>query len=390
MKYAIILFFFLLVGSSAAQGISFEGTDFQTALNKAKAEDKLVFMDAYTTWCGPCKWMSKNVFTDEKVGAYYNDRFVNVKIDMEKGEGKDIAKRYEVAAYPTLLFIDGNGGMVHLSTGSRPVEDFLDLGHAANDPNRQLVTMKKRFESGERSSEFLKLYTDALTSSGMSNFDEVAQMYMDKQEDWTTEENMNFLFDYSEASLDSKLFQYTLKHKDAFVALVGEERFDQKLRYAADYDRARSGIARDDIENLTTHFSKYYSMEKANDMAMVSYFNQIMYSPDPVEQEKFKAEIQLFLANSPEVGSNFYNAVAWQIYEISDDKVLLAKAAEWAKISIEGDKNSYNTDTMAALQFKLGNSDKAREYAEESISLAKQEGNDYSATEELLKKINLK
>lgn len=390
MRFSIILFFTLLVGTSFAQGITFETSDFQTALTKAKTENKLIFMDAYTTWCGPCKWMSKNVFTDASVGSYFNEKFVNVKINMEQGEGIELAKKYEVVAYPTLLFIDGNGKLMHVSTGSRPADDFLDLGHAANDPDRQFTTMKKRFDNGERSGEFLKLYTDVLTSAGMKNFDDVAQLYMNTQKDWTTEENMNFLFDYSEASLDSKLFNYTLKHREAFIALVGEQKFNQKLNYAADYDRGKSGIAREDVDGLKVHYGKYFSTEVAENMAMKSYFNQIMYSPNPVEQEKFKAEIQLFLADRPDVGSEFYNAVAWQIYEISNDKRLLSKAAEWAQLSIDGSRNSFNTDTMAALQYKLGNSSKARAFAIESIDLAKTEGNDYSATEALLKNINLK
>lgn len=390
MKYCILLFFTFLYTTSFAQGITFETTDFNSGLAKAKAENKLIFMDAYTTWCGPCKWMSKNVFTDSNVGEYFNAKFINLKIDMEKGEGLELAKRYDVKAYPTLLFINGDGELMHMSMGSRPAEDFLDLGHAANDPNRQFTTMKKRFDGGERSGEFLKLYTDALTSAGMKNFDEVAQLYMETQKDWMTEENMHFLFDYSEASLDSKLFKYTLQHKDSFIALIGKEKFDQKLKYAADYDRGKSGIARDDVDNLKVHYNKYFEAEVANNMAMMSYFNQLMYSPDPIEQEKFKAEIQLFLADKPDVGSNFYNAVAWQIYEISEDRNLLSKAAEWTQLSIDGAKNSFNTDTMAALQFKLGNTEKAKAFAVESIDLAKKEGNDYSATEALLNKINSK
>ena len=123
---------------------------------------------------------------------------------------------------------------------------------------------------------------------------------------------------------------------------------------------------------------------------MKSYMTELMYSKDPVEQEKFKAEVQLFLANKPDLGSNFYNSVAWQVYEITDDKILLSKAAEWTQISIDGSKNSFNTDTMAAILFKLGKMDKARAFAIESIELAKKEGNDYSATEELLSKIDMK
>jgi len=388
MKYAIFIVFWVIASPSFGQGIVFETSGFQLAKEKAKSENKLIFMDAYTTWCGPCKWMSRNVFTDANVGSYYNDKFINIKVDMERGEGVDLAELFEVEAYPTLLFIDGNGKLVHRSTGSRPAEDFLDLGKAANDPNRQYATMKRRFDGGERSASFLKQYVDVLTSTGMKDFDHVAELYMNTQKDWTTEENMQFIFDYSEASMDSKLFQYSMENRGDFVQLIGEEKFNQKADYAAEQDRTKAGIAREEVDKLKVHYAKYFPTEKANALAMVSYFNQNMYNPDPVEQEKFIAEIQLFLASRPDAGWSFYNAVAWHIYETSDDRALLTKAVEWAKWSLEENKNSFNTDTVAALLYKLGNKDEARPYAEESIQLAKQNGYDYSSTSELLEKIN--
>lgn len=88
--------------------ISFAG-----ALKAAKAENKTVFMDCYTSWCGPCKMMTNDIFPQEKVGKYMNENFVCVKYDMEKGEGVELKKRYEVSAYPTFLVIDGVGTMVH-------------------------------------------------------------------------------------------------------------------------------------------------------------------------------------------------------------------------------------------------------------------------------------
>ena len=73
-------------------------------LKRPKQRIKLVFMDAYATWCGPCKWMSANVFTDPKVADYFNANFVNIKMDMEKGEGPELARQFNLRAYPTLVF----------------------------------------------------------------------------------------------------------------------------------------------------------------------------------------------------------------------------------------------------------------------------------------------
>jgi thiol-disulfide isomerase/thioredoxin len=387
--FQIIFFSFVTVSIALGQGIDFSVPSFKEAIITAKAENKLIFVDAYTTWCGPCKWMAKNVFTEEKVGEYYNESFVNVKIDMEKGEGPKLAKAWEITGYPTLIFIDKNGEVIHRSMGSRPVEDFVDLGRAANDPERQITTMTKRFKAGERSEEFLWKYTDAMTSAGLKGFGKVAQMYMNTQSDWTTEKNMNFLFDYADATMDSKLFKYTLDHREAFVVLVGAEKFGQKLNYAADFDRSKKGIARDDVDGLEAHYVKYFDKQTAENKAMISYFNQLMYNPDPVEQEKFKAEIQLYLAGKPDLGWSFYNSAAWQIFEITTDQNLLKKAAEWTNVSINDTKNSFNTDTQAHIQFKLGNKKEARRYALASIEIAKEEGADYSATEALLDRIEM-
>ena len=104
--FQVILLTVISISTGFSQGIDFNTATFKDALKTAKAENKLIFVDAYTTWCGPCKWMAKNVFTDSQVGEYFNDSFVNVKIDMEKGEGPKLAKAWEITGYPTLIFID--------------------------------------------------------------------------------------------------------------------------------------------------------------------------------------------------------------------------------------------------------------------------------------------
>ena len=109
----VILFICLAVWvlPLAAQ-IDFRESGFAKALEAAKVENKLVFMDCYTSWCGPCKRMAAQEFTQEKAGEYFNPRFVSVKIDMEKGEGVELRKRYDVNAYPTLLVLNAEGELL--------------------------------------------------------------------------------------------------------------------------------------------------------------------------------------------------------------------------------------------------------------------------------------
>ena len=119
----------------SAQGIGFQSDTlrFQAVLDKAKAENKLVFIDAYTSWCGPCKRMAKDIFPQKAVGEVYNAAFVNVKMDMEKGEGPGLAQKYGVRSYPTLLYIGADGKVVHNASGARPSESRGSLGTSDAD-----------------------------------------------------------------------------------------------------------------------------------------------------------------------------------------------------------------------------------------------------------------
>lgn len=113
---------------NAATGIQFTDASWKEILKKAKAEKKIIFLDAYASWCGPCKKLQKEVFTKKTVGDFYNSKFINVKMDMEKGEGPALSQVYPLEAYPTLLFIDGNGKVLKKFIGAPGPEDLIALG----------------------------------------------------------------------------------------------------------------------------------------------------------------------------------------------------------------------------------------------------------------------
>jgi thiol:disulfide interchange protein len=116
---------------SKAQGIEFFKGTWAQALEKAKQENKPVFVDAYTVWCGPCKYMAASVFTVDSVGEYYNKNFINYKFDMEKGEGPEFASKYRVTAYPTLLYLTSDGKVLHRVMGAKQPEGFINEGRKA-------------------------------------------------------------------------------------------------------------------------------------------------------------------------------------------------------------------------------------------------------------------
>ena len=121
----IVSVFCLSATLGFSQGIKFEEGTWAEVVAKAKAENKPIFLDLYATWCGPCKVMAKDVFTDKSVGDKYNASFISYKIDAEKGEGITLAKKYNLKAYPTVIFVNpANEKEIHRVVGAMPPADF--------------------------------------------------------------------------------------------------------------------------------------------------------------------------------------------------------------------------------------------------------------------------
>lgn len=110
-------------------GIQFLEENWAKALAEAKKQNKLIFLDAYTSWCGPCKMLKRNTFPDKAVGDFFNKNFVNIALDMEKGDGVAIAAKFGIDAYPTLLFADADGNMVTFTQGYMEAKQLLEFGN---------------------------------------------------------------------------------------------------------------------------------------------------------------------------------------------------------------------------------------------------------------------
>lgn len=114
--------------STKAGGIKFEKLGLESAKKQANKTGKLVFIDVYTSWCGPCKEMAKTTFQSKNVGKAFNKRCINIKIDAEKDvDGNLVSKQYGVNAYPTLLFLDPEGKLVKKVVGKQSEEKLLAI-----------------------------------------------------------------------------------------------------------------------------------------------------------------------------------------------------------------------------------------------------------------------
>lgn len=240
MKQVLFAAVLLFAGNMVAQNrsISFEQATFDSSLNKAKIENKLLFVDCVTSWCGPCKQMSKFVFTVDSVADFFNSHFVNLQVDMEKGEGPQLAKAFHVEAYPTYLLLNGDRKVIYRFVGGVPADTFLARIRKGMDPANQVAILNERYEAGDRSKELLREYIKIkLDGKEISVAQKIAAEYFDmlSPKERTLPENW-FLFGENKYTLylsnvHSHTFTYLADHWQEFVKQNGAEAVENKMRH---------------------------------------------------------------------------------------------------------------------------------------------------------------
>lgn len=231
LKKNISLFLLLMIAvvASAQEGIKFnQTTNWKEAIAKAKQEDKLIFLDCYTSWCAPCKWMDKNVFTDETVASFFNEKFVNVKIDMEKGEGIELRKKYNVQSFPTFLFINGHGDVVHRTASKMSVEEFLAEGEKAVSPKGSLSFLNEKYEEGQRDIPFVLEYYLVVAKSDRSKAEKLGQDIVKgiSEEELNSELGWKAIKSLARSETD-RLGAHFMANQDRYAAWGSKEEIDQ-------------------------------------------------------------------------------------------------------------------------------------------------------------------
>lgn len=199
---------------------------------QAAAQGKLIFMDCFASWCGPCKQMAANVFTQDAVADFYNENFFCVKFDMEKGEGAKLNKQYGIGAFPTFLFIDPTTRfIVHTAVGGRPAGEFIEVGKKALDPSLRAQGPKQAYEAGDRSRETVADYMKMLQNAhlyGMMN-DVAADFLKGKSAEELAEPENWAIFAQGISDYDTEAAQTVFSDKQFFIDNIGEREVEGKL-----------------------------------------------------------------------------------------------------------------------------------------------------------------
>lgn len=270
----VLAFVTICTTSIGAQGIEFYHGTWEEALLKAKEEDKIIFVDAYTTWCGPCKRMSSNTFPDPEVGKLFNQYFLSLKIDMEKGMGLEFRNKFPVSAYPTLFFIDYDETLIKKTVGAKTPADLIAFAENVISKFDKSTKYEAAYADGDRSYQLVYDYVAALNKSGKPSV-KIANDYLAEQEDLSTEENLRFILEAA-SQVDCQCFDLFEEHKSQISKLVDKETIEAQVRFAC---------------NNTVNRAIEFESPELIELATAAMKRNI-----PGEADRFKAENEIHYA----------------------------------------------------------------------------------------------
>ena len=233
--------------SAGAQGIEFmpEGSLLKDAVAKAKAEGKMVFLDCYTSWCGPCRMMATKIFPTQEVGDFMNPKFVSIKIDMEKGEGSELGKNLQINAYPTFVIFNNDGSEAARFVGGGDVQGFIKRVNE-NLADDGPAALEARFKSGDRDRQFLLDYLSYLGKVyRRQQCDVVAGVLLEGNlETFAADTTLRKVFMNHVIDPLNPAFVYVAKNRATVEPVLGKDVYDNKIKTVLDRS-ARSMIDTD-------------------------------------------------------------------------------------------------------------------------------------------------
>lgn len=389
MKRVILLLYFIFpLFVIAQEGVKFEeGSSFNDILIKAQKEKKLIFLDAYAAWCGPCKLMEKNVFTHKEVADFYNKNFINAHFDMEKGEGRQLAQKYSVYSYPTLLFINAKGEVVSKSLGYLDPNEFLNFGKQNSSKDNQM-SLKERFEKGEKDPNFLLNVMKTYVDSDYELAKKASERYFEVKNPAEYDRNDVGLLLYFIKSDKDKNFKIFQSQKTEILKFIPEDTykgFENNIKL--------NDILQKSLDEKNGTIDEEYYLKNAIPIVgkeeATKVLNQLkvnFYLTTKNFPEYEKAALTLY-QDPNSVDAKELLMAAWVFSENIKNPTSLKKAQIWAAICVMRNETAENTYILAKLYAQTGNNDLAKMYAETSKRLAEEKGADTTLATQLLKQL---
>ncbi|WP_111307054.1 thioredoxin family protein [Confluentibacter sediminis] len=351
MKSRILLVLFIMFSIvTSAQtnmdGIAFSHGNWAEIKAKAKKENKLIFIDCYTSWCGPCKKLDREIFPLKSVGKVFNENFVSYKLDMEKGEGIDLAKKYHVGAYPTLLWVDHNGNLVHRVVGYMKENELIEQVNKATEGGNYNKNLEKRYHKNKNNPEIVKQYLDYLLLTADSRSIEVAEQYLSiiPESDYTTP----YVFKLLSNSVTNPFcdaFTYVVNNREIFNDTYQKEYVDVMFTNVYDkYAGSLSNNVRSGKEFDEAAYKKLLDlMEKSdyehkNELAEDILVKVLLYQKN---WKNYAAKINSIIKNNSYKKITYRNYVDWYkpvVESNCEDPEVLESVLNWIDNAIDVNK----------------------------------------------------
>jgi len=373
-------------------GMKFEhGLSWKEIQAKAKAENKYIIMDCFTTWCGPCKFMDKTIFPMKESGDFFNANYINVQVQFDStandnadvkswhDDMKKIEKEYGIAAYPTYLIFDPNGVAVHRAVGStKDASEFIAKGKDGMVPETQYYTQLRKYENGNKTPDFLrKMALLAQSAYDLKNASKIANEYIATLTDLYTKENIDFISKFTSKSTD-KGFAMMLENPEKVDAVIGQGKSRAKVLSIATNEEMTIGIRKVNadkaitvpdysavVESATQKYPQF-----ANDFQTTATRYKISFLLGKKNWDAYKTEVVSYITkNGDKVTPAELNSYAWAVFENCKDMTCVTEALEWSKRSFADNPNPAFMDTYANILHKLGKTKEAIEIQEKAVAL---------------------
>ena len=378
MRHILVLTLFFSISFTAFSQVNFIINDFEKAIALSKETGKPIFIDFYTTWCGPCKMLDKVTFQDKRIAKFMNENFVNLKIDCEKDYGIDLSMKYRIRSYPSFGLIDSDNRLYAKDGGYSPDLDlFMNV----------INSFKEKFESGK--------YLEGINNNISLDYPDFYKGIYHKTISFD-ELDYNQIVKYlNENDPKSEVYFAVLSrfYKTEYAKYL-DENIDDYIRLFGKTD-----VQNLSFQNLSWTFEK--SVEK-KDYSIVSKEIKAHCEKFEDDEDKFHKYYKSnfyketgdwtsylnYVSEEIESKSNeAINEVCWDLYESDCPKEKLEQPLKWMAVVVKEEENWAYIDTYAALLYKAEKFLEARNQARKAIEVAKKNGEDASGTEELLKKI---
>lgn len=386
----ILLSTIMVCKSQHRKSIDFSNSSWSETLQRAKKENKPIFLYAYTPSCHFCRQMEKEVFPNKEVIDFYNPNFVSHKIDIEDGaEGEALAEKYAVIGFPTYLYFNKNGMQTHQSGSAKPAEEFIFDGKDALNPETSLFTLKRKYDNGDRSPDLLHNYSTALTSYHHKDSPEerVVKEYLETQSTQQLESTKNIEYIFTRhLSFDSPATQYFLKNQNKFTLLFKDNAVQRKAEKII--TKTSSIAERKGDKQLFEQVEKSIStnLEDTNRLATLA---RIYYYQGQKNWSKYaEATLEYGKGQGKDDLQTMYETAIYLKHFAKDIQTLELGVQIMEKV-IKLEKSYNNLNLYAQLQHGVARNKQALKTAREAVEVAHKSGEESSEANELIIKLQL-